>query len=138
MRGVYILCLYIDRDTEIDVGRLGRVFFREGYYAYVGSGGRNLLRRVCRHFGRDKRIRWHIDYLTRIFLPEVALLILDDGVKEGNVVEILSDLYSFVDGFGASDSPHKSHLFYLGDKDGILSLRRYLSSSGYRVVEYHP
>ncbi|MDP2659707.1 MAG: GIY-YIG nuclease family protein [Dehalococcoidia bacterium] len=62
--GAYALLLHLDRQTHLDVGRLGRFAFPSGYYLYLGSALGGLKARLSRHLRRPKTLRWHIDYLT--------------------------------------------------------------------------
>jgi Uri superfamily endonuclease len=64
-RGTYALHLELERETVIPVGQLGTFRFPAGHYVYVGSalGSGGLTARLARHHRRDKRIRWHIDYV---------------------------------------------------------------------------
>lgn len=64
MKGVYVLLFKITGDFSTVVGSLGKVCFEKGNYAYVGSAQSSLFPRVERHFARNKRLHWHIDYLT--------------------------------------------------------------------------
>ncbi len=73
--GVYTLVLRLDRRRELEVGSLGIIQFKEGYYSYTGSArGPGGLRRVERHKevirGLNLARRWHIDYL----LPYASLV----------------------------------------------------------------
>lgn len=62
--GSYAIILYLNDDCYIDIGKKGRYYFETGYYIYAGSGIRNLIQRVDRHFKKDKALKWHIDYLS--------------------------------------------------------------------------
>ena len=62
-RGAYVLFLRLDADEAIEVGRLGRVRFEHGAYAYVGSAMGGLDARIARHLRSEKKLHWHIDYL---------------------------------------------------------------------------
>jgi sugar fermentation stimulation protein A len=64
-RGSYLLILNLKRDRKIDVGKLGKVDFRKGFYIYVGSAMANLSKRMERHRRLRKRHHWHIDELRR-------------------------------------------------------------------------
>lgn len=88
-------------------------YFPAGWYVYVGSGKTNIFSRIHRHLRRQKKIHWHIDYLTthpsvRIAaiafstFPECRLVQLTPG-------EVLHP------GFGATDCKQNciSHLRYL-------------------------
>ncbi|RLF60544.1 MAG: GIY-YIG nuclease family protein, partial [Thermoplasmata archaeon] len=63
MKGSYVLIINLKKEKEIEIGRLGRILFNKGYYAYVGSGLNNLEKRVGRHLRKNKKKKWHIDYL---------------------------------------------------------------------------
>ena len=113
MKGFYLLFLKIDKGSVIRIGALGEIHFHKGYYVYVGSamGGE---KRVFRHFSRKKHLRWHIDYLLNT--AEIVGILFLKG-REGDEVRIarrLSRMFQGVKGFGAGDSPIKSHLFYMG------------------------
>ena len=106
----YLLLIEINREAELSVGALGRVRFRKGTYIYVGSARRGMFKRLERHFSKNKRVFWHIDYLTAIFRPKIALLVSWD---EPVLVDMLAERYEFIRGFGSSDDRKApSHLFY--------------------------
>ncbi len=69
--GAYLLQFRLEEPLELDAGRLGRVLLPAGWLAYVGSamGPGGLRRRLERHLRRDKRLHWHIDYLTTVCTP---------------------------------------------------------------------
>lgn len=111
---VYQLDIVLTADRMIAVGRLGEFLFPAGRYVYTGSARRNLDARVRRHLSRDKKQRWHVDYLLMAELAEVVgVRLFEDGecavnqATEGVVV---------APGFGASDcrSGCGSHLKYRG------------------------
>ncbi len=94
---------------ELEVGALGKVKFRPGYYTYVGSGRKNLAARIRRHRRKDKKLRWHIDYLLQVAEIEQIWLCPED---ERELVEkVASWLKPAVRGFGSSDTGFESHLF---------------------------
>lgn len=113
MRGIYVLVVEITRPAEIQVGELGRIRFAPGTYAYVGSAMRGIEARVARHLKREKRVRWHIDYL--LSHPGVAVV----GVyvwetaerRECEVAQTLTAECEVVPGFGSSDCRCRGHLF---------------------------
>ena len=49
--------LMVERDLRIHVGSLGTVEFKKGYYIYVGSGQKNLEKRIQRHKRRTKKVK---------------------------------------------------------------------------------
>ncbi len=113
LRGCYILIIRLERDVIIEVGRLGKIRFKAGYYAYVGSGMGNVLKRVERHFMKGKRKRWHIDYLTEVADEIYALIIPSDVKIECEIAKFFASNFECVKGFGSSDCKCESHLFYL-------------------------
>jgi Uri superfamily endonuclease len=67
--GTYAIVLEISTVTIAVVGSLGSFALAPGRYAYVGSarGAGGLRSRVRRHLRPEKRLRWHIDALTKVF-----------------------------------------------------------------------
>ncbi|MDG6902673.1 MAG: GIY-YIG nuclease family protein [Nitrososphaerota archaeon] len=63
--GLYQLVIRLKRKQSIGVGRLGRFAFPSGYYVYTGSARRGLESRIARHLRKEKRLRWHVDYVLR-------------------------------------------------------------------------
>ncbi len=59
----YQLRIDVKKPIRIGVGRLGRFLFPAGRYVYTGSAKRNLDARIARHLRKEKRLRWHIDWL---------------------------------------------------------------------------
>jgi len=113
MKGCYILIIKLNDTKEIEVGKLGKIEFKAGIYAYVGSGMNNVIKRVLRHFKREKRRRWHIDYLTTQ-ADEMYAIILPISIKiECLLAKILSMHFEPIDKFGCSDCNCRSHLFYI-------------------------
>ncbi len=119
---------------RIRVGALGRLDFAAGFYVYTGSARRGLRRRVLRHIARDKKRRWHIDYLLgpgRV----VAVRAFEAGkVSECRAHSLLAS--RFVEGpagFGSSDCRCRSHLVYLGEK--ALQMPGFLPILGFSGVK---
>ncbi len=133
----YILFIKVDRDTVLSVGSLGEIKFKKGVYVYVGSGGRNIYKRIGRHFKREKRLRWHIDYLTTRYQPYKAWIIQGKDLDEERLVATLIERYPYVKGFGASDSRHPSHLFHLNNNE-LKKLREILQKIGLKIQEFKP
>ncbi len=122
----YIIIIHVSTPVHIEVGALGKVLFKEGYYIYVGSGGRHPIKRIKRHFRRDKKLKWHIDYLTNVFPAVEAYIIWDLEDGEWMLAEDLQRRYSYVPGFGSSDKPSKSHLYYIGSRGELNNVIDYL------------
>ncbi|MBC7128305.1 MAG: GIY-YIG nuclease family protein [Thermoplasmatales archaeon] len=110
MKGCYILLIEIEKDKKIKIGKRG-IYFKRGYYAYVGSAMNSIEKRLERHLRMEKRKRWHIDYLLekgkikKIFYKESKF-------KEECDIARKFDSFEFIPKFGSSDCQCKSHLFY--------------------------
>lgn len=64
VKGSYVLVLHVGQDRRLDVGKLGSFEFPAGYYLYFGSALNDLEGRIRRHLRREKKLHWHIDFLT--------------------------------------------------------------------------
>ncbi len=113
-RGIYILVLENPEEVTLKIGSLGGRVFKKGFYFYIGSGKANLGKRIERHQRKRKKRHWHLDYI----LPGIMKLVKAYPIRsqlhtEFQLSEAISASYpERVPGFGASDSPAKSHLFY--------------------------
>ncbi len=126
--GVYVLLIELSNDESFIIGALGRLTFEKGLYAYVGSAQKNLEQRVNRHFRKEKRLFWHVDYLLDSNATKIAGVFYKKAEKSAECTTA-SKIDSFgkrVDGFGCSDCSCKSHLFHV-DGGGISRLRDFLS-----------
>ena len=110
--GSYILILHLARDRTIEVGKLGSLHFRRGYYLYVGSSKKNLTRRINRHLRKRKNFHWHIDYLRDRADYAQALTIRSQTHLECTLANTLRNIAHWtVPGFGSSDCTCDTHLF---------------------------
>lgn len=112
---LYIIQMEISKDTERTIGKLGNFVFPKGTYLYIGSAKRNIQARITRHLTKDKKMRWHLDYLRPLAqvsavmtfplkMGECALKRFIEASCSGKVI---------VEGFGASDCRCNSHLLKL-------------------------
>jgi Uri superfamily endonuclease len=109
----YQLFIQLSQSVRINIGKLGLFNFPKGKYVYTGSAKKNMDARIARHFSKEKKLYWHIDYLllnhqvkiTHVVKSNLSECDLNARVK-GEVV---------VKGFGSSDCKNKckSHLKYL-------------------------
>ena len=126
-RGTYVLVLRLVEETHIRVGRLGEFSFPAGHYLYVGSaqGSGGLEARFARHRRAEKRLHWHIDYLTRcadiidVWYVESPRR-LECVVAEA--IAALPDARVPVPGFGSSDCRCPAHLFYFSELPDLAML----------------
>jgi Uri superfamily endonuclease len=120
VKGTYVLIIHVPYDLPINIGELGKIEFREGYYAYVGSALGGLESRVGRHQRKDKKLHWHIDYLlTRARV--IDFVYAPGGEKlECEIAKELAKNLPSIHGFGSSDCKCESHLFYSPDVQELL------------------
>ncbi len=113
MKGIYILIISISRDTKIKVGTLGEINFERGTYAYVGSAQNNLEKRIARHKSKNKKLRWHIDYLTTNKFTKIVKVLYKKAGKseECRTAKKLIKTEIPIKNFGSSDCDCESHLF---------------------------
>ncbi len=135
--GTYVLIFRSESESSVRIGRLGILNVRPGYYLYVGSafGSGGLSARVGRHALRRKTLRWHIDYLAKQ-LSLVGIFYSQDHERhEREWAYLINQIESVVvpmAGFGASDIPGESHLFFSTQKPG----RAFFSSLPGKHREY--
>jgi len=124
-KGNYTLLFTVEAPKQIMVGKLGLGTFPAGIYAYTGSafgrGSSSLGGRILRHIKKDKKKRWHIDYLLSDYdvhlttavvgvLSKKLECVVNKGLKEAFRARI-----PFL-GFGSSDCTERcdSHLLFFG------------------------
>jgi len=112
MKGSYILVMKLEKDKTIQVGKHGKIYFKNGFYIYVGSALNGLEQRINRHLKTNKKKHWHIDYLLD-FAEIIGILYKESEIKtECEISSKLEKKLESIFGFGSSDCRCKSHLFY--------------------------
>ncbi|WP_297067674.1 DUF123 domain-containing protein [Thermococcus sp.] len=115
MKGSYFLVIRLEANSEIRTK--SRLFqLQEGYYVYVGSAMNSLEKRVGRHFRREKKLHWHIDYLLRKARLLRAYLIPNDEKLEEKLSLNVSKYGEPVKGFGAGDVGVDTNLYRFGEE----------------------
>lgn len=121
-KGVYVLILKLDQESDIQIGKLGKFLFRNGFYAYTGSAlGSGGFKRVERHFnvsnGKNSTRKWHIDYLLPKSRIMHAILIPTEDTIECKLARNIMKIsgISIVPGFGCTDCKCETHLIYAQD-----------------------
>ena len=106
-------------DAEVEIGKIGRIEFKKGFYAYVGSALSGLERRIERHLravGKNKKLHWHIDYFLSCPTVEVKEVVFaeTDARKECEIASKmnLDRVLESIKNFGCTDCSCKSHLFF--------------------------
>ncbi len=116
-KGSYQLLIEVKTELSLKIGALGVFTFPKGFYTYSGSAMNNLTKRIERHCTKDKKLRWHIDYLTSA--DHVAIIETLSVKSESNIECRLNQELELQGGlpiipkFGSSDCKKcKSHLQY--------------------------
>lgn len=110
----YQLVIHISQRIHVLIGRLGKFYFPAGEYIYTGSAKRNMESRIGWHLRKEKKLRWHIDYLLanrHVQVMRVRRSRKDECPLNQSVGGTVTAF-----GFGASDcrSDCGSHLRYIG------------------------
>ena len=128
MKGSYVLIIELPEEQATAVGSLKVVHFPRGYYAYVGSALGGVKPRLNRHLQRNKKLRWHIDYLLqKASISSIIICETEDRV-ECTIAQALSRQFDSITGFGSSDCKCPSHLFFAagGMKQEIMMILKSL------------
>ena len=115
-KGTYVLFVTLRNETTINAGALGPHTFSPGTYCYVGSAMAGLDQRLKRHLAHDKKLKWHIDYLTTVCDSSEAWESYPDPVPECDLGRMAEEYGAVpeMDGFGCSDCGCRTHLFRIG------------------------
>ena len=135
----YILFVRINKDLRIDVGKLGRCFFKKGEYIYAGAAKNSNRKRIERHFSKNKIKFWHIDYLLSSKNVEILKVFTSYRTSECEIACCLNQYFPPVTNFGSSDCKCRSHLYNIrGDLDGLsrlLNNRGFSPLSGLKIID---
>lgn len=121
--GCYTILIKVPEKIILDVGCLESLNFLSGYYVYTGRSRKGIHSRIQRHITKEKRCRWHIDYLTSADGVEVLDSIIYPSEAEeecflNKQVCSLPGALILHPGFGSSDCLMgcESHLVYFKQK----------------------
>lgn len=123
--GTYNLIIDMPKDMTIEVGNLGSLMFRRGFYVYTGSALNGLQVRLIRHLRKEKRMHWHIDYLLEHSRITDVIAYITDRRLECQINRAILSLRTckgIIPRFGSSDCKCPSHLLYFIDKPDIFEL----------------
>ena len=137
-KGSYVLLVRIPEEHKITIGELETIRFPAGEYAYVGSALNGLKSRLNRHLRREKKLRWHIDYLLqRASITDIILCETKERI-ECTIAQALKGQFVAIPSFGASDCKCNSHLFFAPKemKTTIMVILNHLSIKSRLAQEY--
>lgn len=114
-KGTYLLLIEIKSTVELHVGKLGKQVLEAGYYLYVGSALNGLGSRISRHLQVDKKLHWHIDYLTKA--GEIIGVFWTIGITKvecqwAQLILPSNTSIAPIKGFGSSDCKCTAHLYF--------------------------
>jgi Uri superfamily endonuclease len=117
LKGVYVLIIQVNKDIDLDIGAIGKIAFKKGLYAYVGSAQTNLEKRIKRHLRKEKRKFWHVDYLLKSDATKITKVFFKKAnkIEECEIAEAIRKKGEPIRDFGCSDCTCKSHLFNIRD-----------------------
>ncbi len=126
MPAIYILGLKVLFNGHI--GALGRLKLN-GAYFYIGSDAR-WPKRLLRHLRTEKKLKWHIDYLTSCRNRKILFWVVFPGIygreKEKTLAEIAAREFEVIGGFGSTDTGAKGHLFKI---DSFLKFLKFVKKA---------
>ena len=136
--GTYALIFSACHKHQSEIGKLGTLELKPGFYIYVGSafGPGGLKARIDHHRKRAGRPHWHIDYLGP-FLKLIEIWYTYDPVQREHLwAQIILNTRGTsvpLDGFGSSDCRCIAHLFFRNTKPSIRTFRQKI----YASIENH-
>ena len=142
MKGSYALVLHLPQAQDLTVGKLGTHRFEPGYYLYFGSARNSLEGRLRRHLLPDKKLHWHIDFLSaKATIHEIWWA---EGVARQECAWTqtalgLPRVSIPVKGFGSSDCRRcPSHLVYLPSLEDVGALARIITTDSSEKITRSP
>ncbi len=132
--GTYALILSSMVDRPLQIGRLGQLHVRRGFYVYIGSAFRpgGVRARVSHHRKPPARPHWHIDYLRAITQLEEIWVTYDLIRQEHQWADLFRRMQGAsipLAGFGASDCTCESHLYFFAARPSLLVFRSRIRAS---------
>jgi Uri superfamily endonuclease len=127
--GTYTLVLSSSVEKPVNIGKLGTLFLKPGFYVYIGSafGPGGLKARIKHHFSYSTRPHWHLDYLRPALSVCEIWYTYDQTRREHQWAAIHSQTRGSIlplPGFGSSDCRCLSHLLFYKSKPSGNHFRR--------------
>jgi len=115
--GAYALILFSSKEGLVQIGKLGPLKLRRGFFVYVGSalGPGGVRARLEHHRAVSPRPHWHIDYLRPHTRLDRIWCSYGRVCREHRWARVISRLRGAsvpLAGFGSSDCRCKTHLFF--------------------------
>lgn len=117
VKGSYCIASFLREDSDIEIAKLGTFSFLRGMYVYTGSALSSLEGRIGRHLGKEKKMKWHIDFFLEKAEAIAFISVISSKREECSMnSKFLEEGDVLVKGFGSSDCGCPTHLVYLGDQ----------------------
>jgi len=117
--GIYILELFLPKRTILSHNKFKNQVFSIGYHYYIGSAQKYLLQRIERHRRKEKKLRWHIDYLLNNREVLISNIYTISNLPKNQECKLVDNLISemqlkvVIKNFGNSDCKScESHLLF--------------------------
>lgn len=130
-KGTYILILYLPKDENLNIGKIGCFSFESGFYAYIGSafGPGGIGARLKHHLSPSRNPNWHIDYFKAV--AEIREIWFIEGERYfehllANILQNMKGVSVPVRNFGATDCSCKAHFFKFDKYKDLQSFKRNL------------
>ena len=133
----YVLLITIPQNQPVTVGAKGVVDLIKGGYLYVGSARKNWQKRVARHCRKEKKKRWHIDYILDGEGGEVEEVWISQEDRECPTCQVLTSLAGTKiprPGIGSSDCRCPAHFLEL--QKGFRPVQESLKKQGFEFFPH--
>ncbi|AFZ70524.1 hypothetical protein Calag_0782 [Caldisphaera lagunensis DSM 15908] len=122
--GIYIIVFRVNDYINLIINK-NEFIIDKGYIIYIGSAGNGLNNRLRRHLTKNKKLRWHIDYVTNNKSVEPSIIYYKEGLYGVKIEDELSSLFYSkflkIDNLGATDSK-MPHMYYSNNIKEILKI----------------
>jgi len=127
--GTYLLLMQLQEAQQIEVGRLGMLPLKAGWYLYIGSAfGPGGIKARCGHHRKiSVRPRWHVDYLRAVAPLREIWFSHDPARREHQWAGLVRERRGMqvpMPGFGSSDCDCETHLLYTAQRPSFDGFRR--------------
>ncbi|UCD77522.1 MAG: GIY-YIG nuclease family protein [Desulfobacterales bacterium] len=127
--GTYALVFCASMEKAVNIGKLGTLFLKPGFYVYIGSafGPGGLRARINHHLNNFTRPHWHMDYLKGCLNLTEIWYTHDRVHREHQWAETLEQTRgasAALPGFGSSGCRCHTHLLFFGSKPPCSRFRR--------------
>ncbi|MBF0194710.1 MAG: GIY-YIG nuclease family protein [Magnetococcales bacterium] len=132
----YALLIKYTKSQHVKVGAKGYIDIKAGSYLYIGSAKKSWEKRVGRHLKKEKKLRWHIDYLLSTKSTSIEEVWINQNSCECETAKAIADLKNsavVAKKIGSSDCRCPTHFFYI--KNGFTNVKELLNKLIFATVK---